>query len=74
MSPSHHSQHDFPQVFEHMPAIHNVLGIGSAFGGSTRIFARTVTTDLFDAWVLPQPVGKRIPGARRRADQSGDWS
>ncbi len=62
MSPAHYPQHDFPHVFEDMPAVHNLLRLRSTFAGSPRIFTRAVTANQFDARVLPEPVGQSVPG------------
>lgn len=50
------------------------LGVGCAFGGTPRIFARLVKADEFDAWMLPEPVDQHVSGALGEQSRSmGGW-
>jgi hypothetical protein len=45
--------HRFPKVFEHMPAINDLLGIWCAVRGSTLIVFGTIPANDLDTWMLP---------------------
>jgi hypothetical protein len=47
----------FPQIADHMPPIEDLLGLGRAQRGTTRIPCRTVTAQDDNARMRPEPCG-----------------
>jgi hypothetical protein len=53
----------FTEVADQMPPVKDVLGLGCAWGGATRILRRAVTTADEDARMCPEPCGEGISRA-----------
>lgn len=52
----------FPPIFEHMPAIEDVLGVRRAFCGSLAVTGSSITGNHFDSSMPVQPVSQDLLG------------
>ena len=58
-----HLPQSIPKIFQNMPAIGHLYGLGCAFGRPLSVGARAIAGNNLNSWVLAQPCCKRLCGS-----------
>ncbi len=58
-----HTTESVPKIFEKVPAVGNLDGLGCALCRPFSIGARSITGNNLDSWMIAQPRSERVRGS-----------